>query len=86
MKARLSARTIQALLPRHKPFEVVDTDLKGFLLRVQPSGAMAYYFSYRNRQGKRLRYRLGNRDSLSPAQGTDKLTAAERQWRNEYTQ
>ena len=71
MKVRLSARTIQVLSPRDKPFEVVDTDLKGFLLRVQPSGAMIYYFSYRNRQGKRLRYRIGNQDSLSPAQARD---------------
>lgn len=71
MKARLSARTIHVLSPRDKPFEVVDTDLKGFLLRVQPSGAMTYYYSYRNKQGKRLRYRIGNQDGLSPAQARD---------------
>ena len=71
MKARLTARTIQGLSPRDKPFEVVDADLKGFLLRVQPSGAMTYYFAYRNNQGKRLRYRIGNQDSLSPAQARD---------------
>jgi hypothetical protein len=44
MKAKLSSRTIQALRPCDKPFEVVDLELKGFLLRVQPSGAMTYYF------------------------------------------
>ena len=71
MKARLSARTIQVLSPRDKPFEVADTDLKGFLLRVQPSGAMTYYFSYRNGQGRRLRYRIGGREALSPAQARD---------------
>jgi integrase len=32
---------------------------------------MAYYFSYRNGQGKRKRYRIGNSDSLSPAQARD---------------
>ncbi len=71
MKARLSARAIQALSPRDKPFEVVDTDLKGLLLRVQPSGAMTYYYSYRNGQGRRLRYRIGGRQALSPAQARD---------------
>ena len=71
MKAKLSARTIQDIQPTGKPFEVVDIELKGFLLRVQPSGAMTYYFSYRNGQGKRTRYRIGNSESLSPAQARD---------------
>ena len=71
MKAKLSSRTIQALRPCDKPFEVVDLELKGFLLRVQPSGAMTYYFSYRNGQGKRKRYRIGNSESMSPAQARD---------------
>ncbi len=71
MKAKLASRTIQALRPFSKPFEVVDSELKGFLLRVQPSGAMTYYFSYRNGQGKRQRYRIGNSESLSAAQARD---------------
>ena len=71
MKAKLSARTIQAVRASDNPIEVVDSELKGFLLRVQPSGAMSYYFSYRNDQGKRKRYRIGNSESLSPAQARD---------------
>ncbi len=74
MRAKLSSRTIRALRSRDKPFEVVDSELKGFLLRVQPSGAMTYYFSYRNGQGRRGRYRIGNSDSLSPAQARDQAT------------
>ena len=42
MRAKLSSRTLQVLQPCDKPFEVVDSELKGFLLRVQPSGAMTY--------------------------------------------
>ena len=71
MKEKLSSRTIQALRPNDNPFEVVDSELKGFLLRVQPSGAMSYYFSYRNEEGKRQRYRIGNSESLSPVQARD---------------
>jgi len=71
MKAKLSSRTIQILRPNDNPFEVVDSELKGFLLRVQPSGVMSYYFSYRNEEGKRQRYRIGNSESLSPAQARD---------------
>ena len=72
MRAKLSARSIQTLRPGDKPFEVVDADLKGFWLRIQPSGAMTYYFSYRNEHGRRERYRIGNSDSLSPAQARDR--------------
>ncbi len=71
MKAKLSSRTLQSLQPCDKPFEVVDSELKGFLLRVQPSGARTYYFSYRNSQGRRGRYRIGSSDALSPAQARD---------------
>ena len=71
MRSKLNARTIQALSATESPYEVVDTDLKGFLLRVQPSGTMTYYFAYRNRSGKRSRYRIGKEGSLSPAQARD---------------
>lgn len=47
MKAKLSARTIATLKAKSKAFEVVDSDIKGFLLRVQPTGRMTFYYSYR---------------------------------------
>lgn len=71
MRAKLSTRVINQLSPRGRPYEVVDAELKGFLLRVQPSGAMTYYLSYRNGAGKRLRYRIGNHRSLTPIQARD---------------
>ena len=71
MQAKLTAQTIRSLHAGYKPYEVVDTDLKGFLLRVQPSGVMTYYFSYRNEQGRRARYRIGKRGTVSPAQARD---------------
>lgn len=72
MKAKLASRTIQGLAADEKPFEIVDTELKGFLLRVQPSGTKTYYYSYRNGQGKRQRYRIGNSETLNPAQARDR--------------
>ena len=71
MQAKLSAQSIRALRTGDKPYEVVDMEVKGFLLRVQPSGVMTYYFSYRNKEGQRRRYRIGNSESLSPAQARD---------------
>lgn len=71
MQAKLTAQTIRSLHAGDKPYEVVDMELKGFLLRVQPSGVMTYYFSYRNEQGRRARYRIGKHGTLSAAQARD---------------
>lgn len=45
MRARISARLLntKSATPATKPFEIRDDLLKGFLLRVQPSGARTYY-------------------------------------------
>lgn len=59
MQAKLSATTIKRLHVANKAYEVVDTDLKGFLLRVQPTGRKTFYFSYRNKAGSRKRIKLG---------------------------
>ncbi|VUX55303.1 Integrase family protein [uncultured Woeseiaceae bacterium] len=71
MQGKLTARLIASLLPRDAPFEIVDTEIKGFLLRVQPSGWMTYYFSYRTQGGRRARRRIGRHGSVSPAQARD---------------
>lgn len=73
MQAKLSSTVVKALRPGSKPFEVVDTQIKGFLLRVQPSGRMIYYYSYRAPSGARKRIKLGVAGSeLTPAQARDR--------------
>lgn len=59
MQAKITARTIKSLSPKDKPFEVVDSELKGFLLRIQPTGRMTFYYAYRNAEGKRKRIKIG---------------------------
>lgn len=59
MQARLNSTTIKSLQPREKPYEVVDIELKGFLLRIQPTGRKTFYFSYRAQSGNRKRIKLG---------------------------
>ena len=63
MKAKLSTRIVNSLSSKIEPYEVVDTDLKGFLLRIQPTGKKTFYYSYRNDQGKRKRIKIGALDS-----------------------
>src|SRR4051794_3501583 len=62
MQAIISAALVKSLRPAAKPFEVRDTRVKGFLLRVQPSGAMTYYVEY----GRGKRMALGRSTVIAP--------------------
>jgi integrase len=55
-----------------KPEEIRDTDIKGFLLRVQPSGVLTFYLQVA--RAKRLR--IGDANVLTVAQARGKATAA----------
>ena len=65
LKKKISVPVIKDLRPSDKPYEVVDTLIKGFLARVQPSGAITYYFSYRTLDGTRRRYRIGTHPTIT---------------------
>lgn len=81
MQAIISERLLRQLKPADSAYEVWDTRVKGFLLRVQPSGAMAYYAQYA--RGKR--YRIGRADAVKPekARETAKTTIADAQLGND---
>lgn len=72
MKAKLTIRTLKGLEVKDKPFEVFDTEIKGFLLRVEPTGTMTYYLAYAV-DGKRRRYKIGRggEGNLTPEQARD---------------
>ncbi|NEV62272.1 site-specific integrase [Thiorhodococcus minor] len=55
-----------------KPIEIRDRDLKGFILRVQPSGRMSYIVQL----GRARRVTLGDAAILTPAQGRAKAKVA----------
>src|SRR6202011_1763828 len=62
LRGVISASLLKQLRPDAKPFEVRDTRVKGFLLRVQPSGAMTYYVEY----GRGKRIAIGRSDVIAP--------------------
>src|SRR3954452_16422681 len=62
MQAAISLSVIKQLRPATKPFEVRDTRVKGFLLRVQPSGSMTYYAEY----GRGKRIAIGRANVIAP--------------------
>jgi len=71
MKGRLGNRLVASLEPRPKPYQVHDTDIHGFLLRVQPSGVMTYYYEYRL-LGSRNRFRIEKHGKVTPEQARDR--------------
>lgn len=68
MQATIGARLVSALTPQNKPYEVRDDKLKGFILRVQPSGSMSYIAEY----GRGKRITIGKAGTLKPEQAREK--------------
>ena len=54
MRAEITDRLIGLLKPGDKPYEVRDVKTMGFLVRVQPSGAMSYICQYRRSKRKTI--------------------------------
>jgi Arm DNA-binding domain len=54
--------------PRSKPFEIYDNRLRGFTLRVQPSGHRSYYVRF----GRNRRIALGDVESLTPLEARER--------------
>ncbi len=55
----LTKRTVERAKPRKARYELTCGTLKGFILRVLPSGKKAYYVRYRTAEGKDVRERIG---------------------------
>ncbi|MFN2310272.1 MAG: tyrosine-type recombinase/integrase [Gammaproteobacteria bacterium] len=51
MQAKITQRNLSKFAAESKPYDVRDTELKGFLLRVHPTGRKVYYCQYA--RGKR---------------------------------
>ena len=61
----LAGKTAQ---PAEKPFEIWDSRLSGFVLRVQPSGARSYYAQF----GRHRRVALGRVGELTPDEARER--------------
>lgn len=72
MKAKITTQLVATLQPNVRPYDVNDTDLRGFQLRVQPSGTKTFLCSYRLRgSGLKNRYVIGRSPPLTAAQARD---------------
>ncbi len=68
MRALIGNSLLSKLKPREKQYDVRDTKLAGFLIRINPSGNMVYVCEYQ--RGRRIN--LGKVGVLTPAQARDK--------------
>lgn len=71
---RISKRTVDAIGPCAKSHIVYDSDLKGFGVRVTPSGLKSYVVEYRPGAGGRgvakKRITIGPAKTLTPEEAT----------------
>ncbi len=70
MKAKIGKELLSKIQFKSKPYEIYDTDMKGFTLRVQPTGAIIYLVRYRW-QGKQTRVVVGKHPVFTPVQARD---------------
>ena len=64
---KITKRLVDALAPDPKSEVFVwDTELKGFGVRMMPSGVASYVLKYRNREGRQRKLALGRVGSLTP--------------------
>jgi integrase len=64
MRTKLTKRLVDALRPTDKPVETRDTEVRGLLVRVEPSGLKGLWYVYRH-GGVKNRHRLGTYPALS---------------------
>ena len=72
-RVRLTESRIETLEPRKAPYDVRDATLKGFGIRVLPSGSKRY-FIHSQHEGRRLWKTVGNADSISLAEARRRAT------------
>ena len=68
MKTKINSTLIKKLTPAATDYEVHDIDLRGFAIRVYPSGVMRYFCQY----GRGKKITIGSVGVMTPAQAREK--------------
>ena len=72
---RLSQRRVDSLKPSKTVCDIRDRDLKGFAVRVLPSGRQSYFIHVQH-QGRRVWKQLGDTDALTEPEARARATSA----------
>ena len=62
---KITKRLVENLKPSDRDVVQWDTELRGFGVRVKPSGVRSYMIQYRNRYGRSRRYTIGMHGRLT---------------------
>jgi hypothetical protein len=63
---KITERVVDALKPRGKPHFEWDSEIKGFGLRVMPTGVTSYVFQYRNVNRIQRLFTIGKHGAFAP--------------------
>ena len=74
MKARINKTLLKNLEVKDTPYEIKDTEISGFHIRIYPTGKICYYYSYRNNKGRRNRILIGKVNTMTVEKAKDKIT------------
>ena len=67
MPIKITAQAVNKLKPRGSKFIEYDQELKGFGVRVEPSGRKSFVLTYRTRTGMQRRITIGRHPEWSVA-------------------
>jgi integrase len=67
MKCKLTVSLVSGLEIKPERYEVWDSEIKGFMLRVSPTGEMSYYLAYRH-NGRKRRLFIGKHGTITATQ------------------
>ena len=68
MRVKITKRTVDSIAPTDTDLVVWDTDLKGFGLKVTPTGRKVYFLYYRTSGGKQRRPTIGRHGEVTAEQ------------------
>lgn len=69
---KITKRTVDAARPQKGDLCVWDNEIKGFGLRVFPTGTKTYVYQYRTKEGRSRRVTIGKHGAITPDQARDK--------------
>ena len=65
---RITKRMLDALTPTKKDFSVWDSEVRGFGVRIKPSGSKSFILKYRNTSGRQRKFTLGQYGQITVEQ------------------
>ncbi len=79
MNIKITATSVRNAQPEKTVYDVRDSVMPGFFLRVRPSGKKSFYLYYRTKSGVRRNMLLGHVGAITAAQARDLAKTAQGQ-------